>query len=287
LKSDGFQSDQVCERVVDSSVTMKRTQPPVGEGHKTLFERDGVLVIDTMVAPDEVAELVAILEPLLSGQIDAGGQRADFGDFDAEPSMIERTTQIMQVHDFVPGMLETGHAARTLAAARVILGEDMELDMTMVMDKLPGTATPTPWHQDEAYWLPEIPDRRSFSVWLALDDAEVENGCMWFVPGSHNQPTRTHDWIGPRGQGLKAEVADGEGVPVVLKAGSCTIHHGNMLHMAGGNVTTDRRRRALILNYRSAEMIAWERARGYDHRSENARNDGAPQTRALTPGERR
>lgn len=266
---------------------LERTTIPVGERHKAMFERDGVLVIDAMAPPAEVAALMEILEPLFAGAIDAGGQRADFGDFDAEPSIIERTTQIMQVHDFVPEVLETGHAARTLAAARTILGEDMELDMTMVMDKLPGTATPTPWHQDEAYWLPGIPDRRSFSVWLALDDADIENGCMSFVPGSHNQPTRTHDWIGPRGQGLKAEVADGEGVAVPLKQGSCTIHHGNMLHMAGANVTSDRRRRALILNYRSGEMIAWERARGYDHRSENARNEGAPETRALNPGQRR
>lgn len=100
---------------------------------------------------------------------------------------------------------------------------------------------------------------------------------MWFVLGSHNQPTRTHDWIGPLGQGFKAEVADGEGVAISLKPGSCTIYHGNMLHMAGGNVTTDRRWRALILNYRSGEMIAWELARGYDHLSENARNEGARQ----------
>lgn len=57
------------------------------------------------------------------------------------------------------------------------------------MDKLPETATPTPWYQDEAYWLPEIPDRRSNSVWLALDDVTLESGCMWFVPGSHRQPT--------------------------------------------------------------------------------------------------
>jgi phytanoyl-CoA hydroxylase len=265
---------------------LERSGLPVGAAHRTRFERDGVLVLDDVAGCEEIARLVALLEPLFAGEVDAGKQRMDFGDFDAEPATRERTTQIMQIHDFVPEALETGHAARMLEAARVILGPDMELDMTMVMDKLPGTATPTPWHQDEAYWLPDIPDRRSFSVWLALDDAEIENGCMWFVPGSHREPTRAHGWAGPRGQGLKAEVAEGEGMAVPLKAGGCTIHHGNMLHMAGGNVT-DRRRRALILNYRSGEMIAWQRERGYDHRSENARNDGAPETRALNPGDKR
>ncbi len=135
-----------------------------------------------MWLPDETARLIALLEPLFAGEIDAGQQRMDFADFDTEPAVQERTTQIMQVHDF-----------------------------------------------------------------------------------------------GPRGAQN----------PATLRAASCTIHHGNMLHMADGNVTPDRRRRTLILNYHSADMIAWERARGYDHRSENARNDGAPQARTLHPGGRR
>ena len=185
-----------------------------------MFERDGGLVIDAMVPPAEEAELTPLLEPLFSGDIDAGGQRAEFGDFDTEPARIERKTQVMQVHDFAPGVLETGHAVRKLAAARTILGDNMERDMTMAMDKLPGTSSLTPWHHDEVYCLPGIPDRRSFSVWLALDHAEIENGCMWFVLGSHNQPTRTHDWIGPLGQGFKAAVANGGGVAISLKPGS-------------------------------------------------------------------
>lgn len=262
------------------------SRPPVGPEHRERFEREGFLVVEDFVDAEEIERLIGLLEPLLDGTVDCGHQRMDFGDFGPQRPDVERITQIMQPHDFAPALLDSAFYRRSLEAARVLLGPDMELDMAMTMDKLAFTATETPWHQDEAYWLPGIPDRRSLSVWLALDEARVENGCMWFVPGSHAAPTRAHGWAGPRGQTLVAPVADGEGVPVPLRPGSCTFHHGNMLHSAGGN-ETDRRRRACITNFRSAEMIRWERERGYDHRSENARNDGEPETRALHPGERR
>ena len=48
----------------------------------------------------------------------------------------------------------------------------------------------TPWHQDEAYW-----DRLSYYAvgsWLPLDDVFPENGCMWFLPGSHLKPILRH-----------------------------------------------------------------------------------------------
>jgi phytanoyl-CoA hydroxylase len=267
-------------------VKLERTKGPVGKRHAAMFARDGVLVVDDLVDAGETTQLRELLEPLLVGDIEAGNQRMDFGDFENDTPEVERITQIMQIHDFVPEVLDGPYAAQALDAARAILGDDMELDMTMLMDKLPHTATATPWHQDEAYWLPGIPDRRALSVWLALEEVTVESGCMAFVPGSHAQPTRKHIWAGKEGQALRVEVGDDEGVAVPLPEGGATFHHGNMLHSAGGNVTSGRRR-ALVLNFRSAEMIAWQRERGYDHRSENARDDGEPVTRAKHPGNKR
>ena len=264
--------------------SLERTRAPVGGRHAAIFARDGALVLEDLVDTEETARVKALVEPLFAGAIDAGRQRMDFGDFEEETAPgAERIVQIMQIHDFAPEALDGPCAERALAAARVLLGGDMALDMTMLMDKPPGSVTPTPWHQDEAYWLPGIPDRRSLSVWLALDEATVENGCMAFVPGSHAEPTRRHVWAGPRGQALKTGVADDEGVAAPLPEGGCTFHHGNMLHGAGGNVTSGRRR-ALVLNFRSEAMIRWQRERGYDHRSENARDDGEPVARALHPG---
>ena len=253
---------------------------PLDEAQVARYHRDGYLRVDAIVDATEVARLIARLEPLFVGEVDTGNQRIDLGDFSEVKTEGERIVQVMLPSDFVPGLRDGPYFTRTLAAARQLLGEDMALDMEMLMDKPPHSATETPWHQDAAYWLPEMPDRRSLSVWLALDPADVDNGCMWYVPGSHREPTRRHRWAGPRSATLATDVAGGEGVPVPLRPGDCIFHDGHMLHHTAGN-TTDRRRRALIVNYRSRGMIDWERERGFDHRTESERDgEGAGQATA-------
>jgi phytanoyl-CoA hydroxylase len=234
------------------------------------YRRDGFLRVDAIVKPDEVDRLIGLLEPLFSGQVDVGDQRIDLGDFGVAKTAGERIIQVMLPSDFVPELHDSPYFERTLAATRQLLGDDMARDMEMLMDKPPHSDTETPWHQDAAYWLPEMPDRRALSVWLALDRATVDNGCMWYVPGSHNETTRKHRWAGPRSSTLATDVAPGEGVAIPLEPGDCVFHDGNMLHFTRGN-TTDLRRRALIVNYRPSSMIDWERERGFDHRTESDR----------------
>ena len=151
---------------------------------------------------------------------------------------------------------------RATLIAQELMGNDMALDFDMLIDKLPFTNAPTPWHQDEAYWV-EMADKRAVSCWVALDDVVKENGCMWFVPKSHRQPIRPHVQTG-NGGALQCNATEQEAVPAKIKSGSCTFHHGRTIHYARGN-STDRRRRAFIANFRPAEMIAFERAQGFDH----------------------
>ena len=63
-------------------------------------------------------------------------------------------------------------------------------------------------HQDESYWL-DMPDKRAVTIWVALDDATVENGCMWFGPGFHKVKLRPHK---PAAQGHHVVCCDGNEV---------------------------------------------------------------------------
>jgi ectoine hydroxylase-related dioxygenase (phytanoyl-CoA dioxygenase family) len=139
----------------------------------------------------------------------------------------------------------------------------MAIDFDMLIDKAPMTNTPTPWHQDAAYWI-DMPDRRAVSAWVALDEATVDNGCMWFVPGSHLNPLRPHRQAGKGGGALECEATEAEGVPAPLQPGSATFHHGGTLHYSRGN-STESRRRAYIVNFRPEAMVRYEREQGYDH----------------------
>jgi len=109
-----------------------------------------------------------------------------------------------------------------------------------------------------------MPDTRAASCWIALDETIVDNGCMWYVPGSHKLPIRAHVPAGKGGGALQCMADESEGVPVELHPGGCVFHHGGTLHYSRGN-STDLRRRAFIANFRPKAMIEYEREQGYDH----------------------
>ena len=146
-----------------------------------------------------------------------------------------------------------------------MLGNDLELDFDMLINKAPNTNTKTPWHQDAAYWI-DMPDKRAVSCWVAIDRAYKENGCMWHTPKSHLKPTLNHKQTGNKGA-LKCDGSEDVSVYIELNPGSCVFHHGNTLHYSRGN-STNSKRRALITNFRPKDMIALERSQGYDHTGE-------------------
>ena len=111
-------------------------------------------------------------------------------------------------------------------------------------------------------------DTRAMTVWTALDEATVENGCMWMISGSHGEgELRPHRTAAADSHILMTEAAseDEEGAhPVPLRAGAAVVWHGRTVHYSRGN-TTERPRRTYIANYRPKAMVQWERDNGFDH----------------------
>lgn len=226
------------------------------------YQKQGYLALYDILSAAEVEEYRRLYDQFLSGEIDTGANRGDLGaGLGNSDGKKESITQIMWPSDFAP-LAEMPYHQRCLQIARELMGEDMEMDFDMMIDKAPHTNTPTPWHQDAAYWV-DLPDKRAVSFWLALDEATADNGCMWYVPGSHLQAPRPH-WRAENGHALICACDETEGVAVPLRPGSCVLHHGDTLHYSRGN-STDFHRRALIVNYRPKAMIELERAKGFDH----------------------
>lgn len=240
----------------------------ISDRERRSYAENGFLIVGDLLAPGELEQYRNLVDRMVEGRIDCGDSRADLGGHRARvrPS-VENITHIMLPSEVAPELAESAFFRRSLRIARVLLGEDLERDMDMLIDKAPRTDTPTPWHQDQAYWMPGMPDRRSVSCWLALDATTLDNGCMWFVPGSHLQPVRKHRYTGESSHALETDADEVEAVACPLAPGSATFHDGGTLHYSRGN-STGTRRRALITNFRPAAMIAWERERGYDHRHE-------------------
>ncbi len=130
--------------------------------------------------------------------------------------------------------------------------------------KLPGDEKAVDWHQDASYW-PMTPTK-TVTVWLAIDDCDLDNGCMQFVAGSQRLGHCLHDSSGSSsdsvlGRGIKGIEAVGKIVDNPLAAGRISIHSDLLIHGSAPNRST-RRRCGLTLRYCAADVragLGWQR----------------------------
>jgi len=157
-----------------------------------------------------------------------------------------------------PELRDTTYVRNARRIAARLLGED-EADLTNwghMLDKPPRRGYAAPWHQDEAYW--DAGQRyHAVGAWMPLDDADLDNGCMWFLPGSHRDGLRPHRHLhgdeSIHGLELVDELSEAEeqtAVAVPLEAGGASFHHPRTLHRSLPN-TSDRPRRAYANEYQT------------------------------------
>ena len=241
------------------------SKPEITEKDITFFKENGYLVVENLIDSETIASYQKIYDDFIAGTISVGVNRRDLKG-ESGNSEKEQIAQIMTPSKHYPALLDSAYYENIAYVAKTLLGDDLEIDFDMFISKPPHSAAPTPWHQDCAYWI-NMPDKRAVSAWMPLDEATVDNGCMWYIPGSHLQPMRKHASTAKNGA-LICEGNESEGEAVPLKAGSVVLHHGATVHYSRGN-STKGPRRAMIVNLRPRKMIDFERARGFDHTGEN------------------
>ncbi|HRK20741.1 MAG TPA: phytanoyl-CoA dioxygenase family protein [Fimbriimonadaceae bacterium] len=125
--------------------------------------------------------------------------------------------------------------------------DGVELFQDMALFKPPGIGREKPWHQDHAYF--NVPEGTPvIGIWMALDEANLENGCMVFQPGGHLDGPVPHfsrrDW-----QICDSDVlAKGGSVAAPLPAGGALIFDGLTPHGTPSN-RSGQRRRAIQFHY--------------------------------------
>ena len=148
---------------------------------------------------------------------------------------------------------------RIVAFVQDILGENVIAWGSHFFCKMPHDGKKVSWHQDAAYW-PLTPSM-AVTVWLAIDDAEVENAAMRYIPGSHRHGELTASMHEEdKDEILYQSVANAEefGEPFdnILQAGEVSIHSDLLLHGSLAN-DSDRRRCGLTMRYCRAEVTAY------------------------------
>ena len=223
------------------------------------FREQGFLVLENLLEEAEIEYYSTLYNSFLDNSINASKYRSDLS---GNNGSNEKITQIMVPSKLAPELLQKPFHQRSLQIAKALMGDDIELDFDMLINKAPFTETPTPWHQDPAYWI-NMPDKRAASCWVAIDCAFKENGCMWYTPKSHLSALLPHFQTGNKGA-LQCHGSEENSVCIELRPGSCVFHHGGTLHYSRGNSTPENRR-AFITNFRPKAMIDLERSQGIDH----------------------
>lgn len=122
---------------------------------------------------------------------------------------------------------------RSSPAARVYL------DQALVKESY---ANPTAFHIDVPFWAFTSPD--ALTIWIAMDDVTVENGCLAYIPGSHAEQRFDNVDIGPELGALFEAYPQWKNIEPVfcpVSAGSAVVHNGLTAHGAGANMTPWRR----------------------------------------------
>ncbi len=147
---------------------------------------------------------------------------------------------------------------RIVAHVKDILGENVVGWGSHYFCKMPHDGKRVSWHQDASFW-PMSPSK-TVTVWLAIDDADVENACMRFVPGSHHHGHLTYHLSEDAENNVLNQTVDnadqfGDPVEDELQAGEMSMHSDLLLHGSEAN-DSDRRRCGLTLRYCAADVRA-------------------------------
>ena len=156
------------------------------------------------------------------------------------------------VHYISPIFDQVCHNSKILDAVESIIGKDILVGGTTLFIKDPDKKGFVSWHQDAKYigfepynWV---------TAWLAITDANEENGCMRMWAGSHKEKIKDHkdtydeNNLLTRGQTVQ-NVPIEKTTPNILKAGQLSLHHPMIVHGSGPNKSDERRIGFVIQSY--------------------------------------
>jgi phytanoyl-CoA hydroxylase len=205
------------------------------------YQADGFVVIEDFLTPDELTTWRQYVDEAVAQREDRkladGRMRA--GDSYYDRVFVQRIN-LWTDHDGMRELMLDARLGQMAAYLAQVDGIRIWHDQALM--KQPW-ANPTGWHLDNPYW--SFSSHAAISIWVALDDATLENGCLYFVPGTHKLATFDNVGIGENMGDLFRVYPDWARMPSVaapMKAGSCSFHNGLVAHGAGANMTPGWRR---------------------------------------------
>jgi phytanoyl-CoA hydroxylase len=218
------------------------------------FWKQGYLVIDHLIDQEKVNHSIEAIMDILKGV--SQGAKIQFVRNRSElHSLDEIEMAARKIYDYVehePRLYQIANDVKILELMGKLFKEEAKIAQNTAILKPPGGGAEKPWHQDMAYG-PLAYDKSVIGLWIALDPAELDNGCMHVIPYSHREGAVPHfaerDW-----QLCDKSVQVSNDVAVPLKPGGALVFSGLLHHGTPPNFST-KRRRSLQIHYAPASAI--------------------------------
>ena len=206
------------------------------------YHADGFIVIENVFSAAEIEALrAAEASPAIQGAL-------------AEAGIAHKTVHLLELTVRHPAFLALARDPRLTACLQALLGPDVQLQHSKLATKpITKGAGEFGWHQDLMFY-PHT-NTSLLSVFVYLDDATPENGCMSMVRGSHRLGPLNHLDADGRFDGVCREPQHWRDhpdrvVPVTPRAGGISLHHCLALHGSPPNLS-GRPRRGVVFSYRA------------------------------------
>ena len=226
------------------------------------YDARGFAVVENLLSPAEVREIREEAVDVFRGERGAVEGILPIPAGAPEAEVLKNYNAIHFPHKLSPLIGRTMRHPKLVDALTRLVSPNVKCMQSMLFVKAPGKPGQS-WHQDE-YYIPTR-DRSLTGAWIALEDATVENGCLWVVPGSQREGyiRRRVKYVGDEYADVDicdlAPFTERDQVPVEVSSGSVVFFNGYLLHSSLRNRSRESFRLALVFHYMSAEsMLPWD-----------------------------
>jgi ectoine hydroxylase-related dioxygenase (phytanoyl-CoA dioxygenase family) len=206
----------------------------------TAYRDNGFLLVTDFLDADELARWCEAIE----GAMDARGEsvlpRAEDPLVGASRTVLYQRVNLWMDHPEVRQLILDERIGRMATELEGVDGVRVWHDQALYKDPW---ANPTSWHQDNTKW--SFSAEHAITIWVALDEVDARNGCMFFLPGTHRRRLDTDfTTAAPMNQIFETypELSAIDPVAAALPAGGCSFHNGLTVHAAAANMSRHPRR---------------------------------------------
>ncbi|MBI3921064.1 MAG: phytanoyl-CoA dioxygenase family protein [Armatimonadetes bacterium] len=215
------------------------------------YERNGYLTGIRLLTEDQVDRLLEELEGLMDSSRPGNSLFYEYHSNESQdPSRV--LFHALGAWRITPGFHDILWNPAFTTPASQLLGGAVRFWHDQLFCKPARHGGVVAWHQDYSYWTRTKP-LAHLTCWIGLDDSTREDGCVYYVPGSHKWDLLPITGLTGDMVAINEVLTDEQKrafenpTPVVLKRGECSFHHSMTMHGSFEN-STDRPRRATVIN---------------------------------------